>query len=286
MYRLILLLVTLVWSLQAPALEVRDGSGRTIELAQPAARIVALAPDLVENLYAIGAGETLVGRIAHADYPAAARRAALVGDYQSFDAETILALRPDLVLAWQEGNPPERLRQLEALGLVVVRLSSLSIEAIPANLRLLGRLTGRDAEARRQAETFTHRLQQLAPAPGADRPLLFYQLWPEPLLTVSDGTLIGQAIRFCGADNPFGARPELAPQLSVEAVIAAAPDLIVGTDEAGEQWRARWLHWPGIPAVAQQRLVTLPADLLHRATPRFLDGLAALCDAVQAARAE
>jgi len=277
----ILLSVLLMFSVQASAEAIRliDGSGHRIELEQPARHVVALAPDIVENLYAVGAGERIVGRVSYADYPEQARAIPLVGDYLRFNIETILSLRPDLVLAWFEGNPEAQLRRLESFGLTVVRLSSSRIEQIPHNLRLLGQLTGREAEAESAAERFETRLAGLTPAAGST-PTLFYQLWDNPLLTVSDDALIGQAIAFCGARNPFGTRPESAPQVSVEAVIAAAPDLIVSTDEVGDGWRARWLNWPMLPAVRSGALYTLDADRIHRATPRFLDGLQALCAAV------
>ncbi|MBV1787280.1 cobalamin-binding protein [Marinobacterium sp. D7] len=285
MYRLVLLYWLLLSSSLsfAASIILVDGGDRRIELDQPAHRIVTLAPDLVENLYAIGAGERIVGRVSYSDFPHQAQAIPLVGDYQRFNAEVILSLQPDLILAWLEGNPEAELRRLEGFGLKVVRLSTKRIEQIPVNLRLLGRLTGMEVEAKQAAERFEVRLRGLRPEP-ARAPVLFYQLWDNPLLTVSGDALIGQAIEFCGAYNPFGGRPEAAPQVSIEAVISAAPELIVSTDEVGDGWQDRWLNWQTIPAVGRGALYTLNADQIHRATPRFLDGLEALCDAVATAR--
>ncbi|GGB83460.1 cobalamin-binding protein [Marinobacterium zhoushanense] len=285
MFRVMLfLLLALSSSLTAfGAISLVDASGRPIVLDQPARRIVALAPDIVENLYAVGAGERIVGRVSYSDYPSQAESIPLVGDYQRFNAEVILSLQPDLILAWLEGNPEAELRRLESFGFKVARLSTKRIEQIPDNLRLLGRLTGMVPEAERVADRFEARLRGLKPE-SKGVPTLFYQLWDNPLLTVSDDALIGQAIKFCGAHNPFGGRPEAAPQVSVEAVISAAPDLIVSTDEVGVAWQTRWLNWQMIPAVRRNALYTLSADHIHRATPRFLDGLDALCGAVASAR--
>ncbi|TCK07327.1 cobalamin-binding protein [Marinobacterium mangrovicola] len=277
----VFLLFLLPGLLQAEVLT--DASGKALDLEQPVKRIVVLAPNIAENLYAIGAGERIVGRVAHTDYPPEVIEQPQVGDYQQFNVEAILALQPDLVLAWQQGNPEQRLRRLEAMGLRVFRLSSGTLDEIPYNLELLGRLTGREPEAGRAARNFRERLAELEP--NLDRrPRVFYQLWNDPLLSVSRGTLIGEAIEFCGAENVFAERPETIPQLNLEAVIAARPDLIIATDELEQSWRERWLPWQQIPAVAKGRLVTLDADLMHRAAPRFLDGVAALCRAVSEVR--
>ncbi|WP_432697974.1 cobalamin-binding protein [Marinobacterium sp. YM272] len=281
------LILLLLW-LPAACLHARelvDARGQPLLLEKPAQRIVVLAPNLAEDLDAIGALDRVVGRVAHTDYPAQVAKLPLVGDYQQFNVEAILSLNPDLVLAWQEGNPEAQLRKLEAMGLEVFRLSSQHIRDIPDNLIQLGRLTGQEAQAEQAAAAFHRRLAELEPAEGP-RPRLFYLLWDDPLLSVSNSTLIGEAIAFCGADNLFAERPEAIPQLNMEAVIAAQPDLIVSTNEVGDNWRERWLSWKQIPAVARQQLVSLEADYLHRATPRFLSGLDELCKAVSAARAQ
>lgn len=282
------LLILLSILLQAGSLQARefiDARGQAVQLEKPAQRIVVLAPNLAENLAAIGGVERLVGRVAHTDYPPEVSALPLVGDYQQFNLEAILSLKPDLVLAWQEGNPEAQLQTLEAMGLRVFRLSSRSITDISDNLLQLGRLTGLETGAARAADAFSARLERLKP-PAGPRPRLFYLLWNDPLLSVSRVTLIGEAIEFCGATNPFAERPEAIPQLSVEAVIAAKPDLIVSTNEVSDDWRQRWHSWQQIPAVARQQMYTLEADHLHRATPRFLAGLEELCSAVQAARGE
>lgn len=279
---ILLLLLPGVLQQQAQAREFSDATGKMFELEQPVRRIVVLAPNIAENLYAIGAGELIVGRVAHTDYPPEVAELPQVGDYQQFNVEAILALQPDLVLAWQQGNPEARLRRLESMGLRVFRLSSGTLDEIPHNLELLGQLTGMKAEATQAARTFRERLARLKPTAGT-RPRLFYQLWDDPLLSVSSGTLIGEGIEFCGADNVFAGRPESIPQLNLEAVIAARPDLIVGTDELDPRWQERWQPWQQIPAVAKEQLVTLEADQLHRATPRFLDGLTELCAVVRKA---
>ncbi|MBT00296.1 MAG: cobalamin-binding protein [Oceanospirillaceae bacterium] len=241
-------------------------------------RIVALSPELVENLYAVGAGEQIVGRVAHSDFPESARKLPVVGDFQQLNIEAILALQPDLILAWNEGNPPADLRRLQDLGLNVVALGTPNLEALPETLAQLGRLTGHRARAERLASRLQSRLDGMAVSPSSpSRPVVFYQLWDEPLLSVSGKTLIGQALSFCGGNNPLASRPEPIPQVSVEAVLTMAPDLIISTDEVASEWRDRWQSWNRIPAVANQRLFTVKADLLHRATPRFLDGLEQLC---------
>lgn len=284
MFRAPILLLLITLGAAGSSADQRSGTGSDLEQISPARRIVALAPDIVENLFALGAGDLLVGRVASSNYPREALSIPLVGDYQRLNVEAILARKPDLVFAWLEGNPPDQLRRLERFGLNVIRLSTTRIDDIPHNLRLMGQLTGMEAEAERQATLFEKRLRVLKPVSGGHTPTLFYQLWSNPLMTVNDNTLIGQAISFCGAYNPFGGQREPAPQVGVESVIAAQPELIVATDEEGEGWQKRWLEWPLVPAVDKGAFYTLKADHLHRATPRFLEGLEGLCSAVSRAR--
>lgn len=269
-------------------ISLRDDAGREVRLAVPARRIVSLAPHLAELAHAAGAGPALVGVSAHSDYPAAVRNLPRVGSGQGLDIERILALRPELVLAWHSGNPPLALQRLEALGLVVYRSEPADLAAIATGLEQIGRLAGTEVEARLAAEDFRAGLAALQERYAKRRPVrLFYQLWHQPLMTVGGRHWLNDALRLCGAVNVFDDQPEQVLTLDLEAVLARDPELLVVAG-AGEEPGAGldlWQAWPSLGAVARGQVHWLPADRLHRPTPRILEGLEILCRQVDTARA-
>jgi iron complex transport system substrate-binding protein len=267
---------------------VRDDAGDELRLPAPARRIVSLAPHITEDLFAAGAGERVVGTVQFSDYPPAAQRITRVGGYERFDMEAILALHPDLVIAWRSGNPPAQVERLRAVGLPVFVVEPDRIEDVARDLERFGVLAGTEATARAAAAAFRARLAQLA-GRYADRPKVrtFYQVWNRPILTVGGRQIISDAIRICGGDNVFGRLDAMAPAVSEEAVIAANPEAIVasGMDEARPDWVDYWRRWPQLTAVARGNLFFVPPDLIQRHTPRLLDGTERLCQALETARA-
>jgi iron complex transport system substrate-binding protein len=268
-------------------LSVVDSSGRNVTLQQPAQRIVSLAPHVTELLFAAGAGERVVGVVSYSDWPPAAREIEQVGSYSALDMERILALRPDLVVAWESGNNPAQLERLERLGLTVLRHAPRLPEDIARVLEQLGLLAGTDAVAQPAAQDFRARLQGLRERNAQAAPLtVFYQVWHQPLMTVNGAHLISAAIELCGGRNVFAALPALAPQISIEAVLAADPQVIVasGMAEQRPDWLDDWKRWPQLTAVQHDNLYFVPPDLLQRAGPRFIDGAERLCAALEQAR--
>lgn len=265
---------------------VQDDTGRELRLAAPARRIVSLAPHLAELVFAAGAGAALVGVSAHSDYPDEVRELPRVGGGQGLDLERILALHPDLVLAWHSGNPPRALQRLEELGLVLYRSEPAGLEEIATSLERIGQLAGTDEQAGMAALAYRERLTALREQYAGRPPLrLFYQIWHQPLMTLGGRHWLNDALRLCGAVNVFGERPEQVLTLEVEAVLARDPELLLvtGTEEAAlDLWRA----WPSLDAVARGRLYRLPAERLHRPTPRILDEVETLCRQIDAARRE
>lgn len=268
-------------------LSVIDSSGRRVMLERPAQRIVSLAPHLTELLFAAGAAARVVGVVSYSDWPPAAREIEQVGSYSALDMERILALQPDLIVAWESGNNPAQLERLEQLGLTVFRHAPRMPDDIPRMLEQLGRLAGSDAVAEAAAQDFRARLQRLRERNAQAAPLtVFYQVWHQPLMTVSGAHLISAAIELCGGRNVFAALPALAPQISVEAVLAADPQVIVasGMAEQRPDWLDDWKRWPQLAAVRYDNLYFVPPDLLQRAGPRFIDGAERLCAALEKAR--
>lgn len=264
--------------------EVRalDDAGSEVVLAAPARRIVSLAPHATELLFAAGAGGRVVGVVGGSDHPAQARRLPVVGDAHALDLERILALRPDLVVAWP-WTVPGQAAKLRAQGVAVFTSDPRTIDGIATSLERLGMLAGSAEVGAAAARSFRERLAQAAAGRRATPLRVFYEIWPQPLFTIGGGHLITQAIASCGGENVFAALEVPAPQVSEEAVIAARPQAIIaGTDDARRpDWLDAWRRWPGIPAVRDDRLRVVDANLLHRPGPRFADGVAQLCAALR-----
>jgi len=254
--------------------------------AQPAERIISLAPHITEQLYAIGAGDQLVGVTEQCDYPPQAQHKPRVAGYQSIDIERILALKPDLVIAWLSGNRSRDLEALQRFGIPIAYSDPHTLSDISTDLRHLGRLTGHEAQAERVARGVEQQLALLATR-YRQRPKVkvFYQLWSSPLMSVSADSWIGPMLALCGADNLFADTSAPYPQVSVEQVVAAAPEVILTASEAADSLD-RWRDWPRLPATAHQHLYLVDGDLLHRYTPRTTTGIAQMCRLIDRARAD
>ena len=272
---------------EAAAIAVRDDTGATVRLARPAQRIVTLAPHLAETVFAAGAGERIVGAVDYSTYPEAAARIPRVGGYSRFDLEAVAALRPDLIVAWESGNAPAHLQKLRRLGIPIYLSQPNRIEDIAREIERIGALAGTRQTADAAASAFRLRLADLRTR-HADRPVVrtFYEVWHQPLKTVSGPQIISSVIRLCGGENVFGALTAMAPDVTVEAVLAANPEAIVasGMGEARPEWLDDWQARPGLLVAQRRNLFFIPPDLIQRHTPRLLDGAERLCQHLEAAR--
>ncbi|MCL2635878.1 MAG: cobalamin-binding protein [Betaproteobacteria bacterium] len=268
-------------------LVVKDDSGREVRLPRPAQRIVTLAPHAAEILFAAGAGGKLVGAVDYSDYPPAAKKVPRVGAYSRFDLEAVAALKPDLVLAWESGNDMSQVEKLRALGLTVYVSQPNRMENIADQLERLGQLAATEAVANAAARHFRERLENLRAA-NADKPKVrvFYQIWTPPLLTIGGPQIISSAIALCGGVNVFGRLDRMAPTVSVEAVLEADPEAIITTDmsDTRPDWLSDWKQWTRMTAVKRDNLFHINPDILHRHTPRILDGAEQLCAVLDIAR--
>ncbi|MDR0378597.1 MAG: cobalamin-binding protein [Candidatus Accumulibacter sp.] len=276
--------------LSAPArsgIAVVDDTGATVRLERPARRIITLAPHLAETLFAAGAGDRLVGTVDYSDYPEAARNVSRIGSYSRLDLETVVALKPDLIIAWQTGNAPASIDKLRNFGFPIYVSQPDRLEDVAGEIERLGRLAGTPATADDAARQLNARLAGLRERYG-NRPVVrtFYQIWKQPLSTVGGKQIISSVIRLCGGENVFDDLETIAPVVSVEAVLAADPEAIVasGMDEARPEWLDDWKRWPTLTAVARGNLFFVPPELIQRHTPRLLDGAEQLCRYLETAR--
>ncbi|KMJ52361.1 ABC transporter substrate-binding protein [Vogesella sp. EB] len=271
------------WALPAAAqLSVTDGLGQTVTLPAPARRIVVLVPHAVETLYTIGAAAQIVAVVEYSDHPPAARQLPRVGSYSGISLEAILRLRPELVVAWRDGSHPRELARLRALGIPLYISAPQNVADIAREMRALGRLSGQQRGAAQQAARFEQQFASLRQRYASARPVAtFVQVGDTPLFSVSRLSFVDSLVRLCGGRNVFADAAVPAPQVSVEAVLARRPQLILAFEE---RQLAYWQRWPQLPAVALGNLSLLTEDSISRPGPRLADGARQLCRQIDAAR--
>ena len=278
------LLLFLVARCAAAAVAIDDEHGDRVRLERPAARIISFAPHITELLYAIGAGERIVGVVKHSDYPEEAKRIAQVGDNRAADLERIVALQPDLIVAWLHAGAMKQLGRLRSTGIPVYYSDPRTLEAIAREGERLGALAGTGAQASLWAQRFRERHRRLA-ALYAARPkvTVFYEVWSRPLQTLNREHFVSDLLSTCGATNVFAALPVVAPAVSVEAVLKENPRAIIGAVPDAEL-RAQWSKWRQMDAVRRGNIFSVDADLTHRAGPRAIDAAEILCAKIDQAR--
>ena len=274
-------------SSHAFAISVIDDSGKEVYIKTEATRIVALAPHIVEQLYAIGAGDRIVGTVNHSDYPEAAKHLPVIGGYNRFDLESILALKPDLIIGWVSGNSSEQIEQLKNMGITLFLDEPRKIGDIAKTMDRLGILTGQHSTTLKATEEFKTGFLKLHKQYRYKRRLrIFYQLWHQPLMTINGKQIINDILDQCGGENIFKNLSALTPVISREAVIAANPEVIITTgmhDERIES-QAEWKTWSSLQAVKNKNLYSINPDLIHRASPRLLSGARHICAFIEQAR--
>ncbi len=275
-------------TLSAWGVEVVDDAGHIVKLKMPAKRIISLAPYLTEILFAAGAGSMLVGTVNYSDYPKQALQIPRVGNYNSFDIERVLELKPDLVIAWESGNPTVHVERLRNLGLTIYMGEPRVFEDVPRNLERLGKLAGTERTAQQAAAAFRQRYTRLQQR-YSSRPTVsvFYEIWNQPLMTVNGEHLISRMIQLCGGRNVFAGLTPLAPVIDLEAVLKADPEAIMasGMNEKSPEWLEHWRQYPSLRAIRGNNLFFIHPDLMQRNGPRILEGAEQVCQYLEQARA-
>lgn len=243
----------------------------------PAQRIVSLAPNITELLYTAGAGDRLVATVEFSDYPAAAKRLPRIGDAFRIDYERVVALKPDLIVAWQDGTPQTVIDELTRLQLPVRALRVAGLDAVAQALRELGTWAGTEATAARAADRYLARLESFRAAHQSLAPLsVFFEISQTPLYTVNDRHPISEVLRLCGGTNAFADLGQLAPAVGVESVLARNPDVILVADDEPEAL-PYWKRWRQLTAVREHNLYAVSSDRISRATVRILEGAEQVC---------
>lgn len=281
-----ILLLAIPTPLMADSVELVDDSGQQLVFTTPPRRIVTLAPHLAEQVFDVGAGDRLVGTVEWSNKPDAARNVPRIGDSFRIDAERIVALQPDVILAWGGGTPAGTIERLRALQLPVAVLTPENLASIPRHLRWLGKLTGKIARAEKKATTFEAELDRLERQYANSETLdVFYQISAEPLFTVGAGHTISELVAVCGGKNIFLDLDSRAHSVSREAVLGRNPQAIVaGRYEGSDDELAGWLRWKDLAATRAGNLLSIDAETVARPTAGIIEGGRALCEALDVAR--
>lgn len=266
---------------QEPDLQVTDNLGYRVTLQQPAQRIVSLAPHITELLFSAGAGGAVVAAVSYSDYPEQAKALPQVGSYDRIDLEALLALKPDLIVAWPSGNPDATLDFLSRHSIPVFLSEPRSFAQIADTIRQLGRLAGTENDAEASASHFERRIDQLTQRYRHAKPArTFYQVWEDPLMTVSADHIISKVMALCGGKHLFPSLNGMAANIGLESVLASNPEVIF-LPQTNSQWRQQWQRWPQLQAVRDERVFTVDPDHLSRPTARIADGAEEVCSYLQ-----
>jgi len=268
------------------AYTVSDDLSREVTVRDPPLRIVSLTPGATEMLFAAGAGGQVIATVEYSDEPPAARRLMRIGDVAAVDMERLVALRPDVVVAWPAGGNPAQREKIARLNIPLYQQQVVRLADLPGSVRRLGALAGTGALAERAAHDIETRLAALTGTYGTGgagkAPTVLLQVWNRPVYTVGGQHLMSDALALCGARNVFADLPEAGPLVDTEAVIGRDPDIIIAAAPPGEgaAWLADWKRFATLAAVRSGRLVVFEDQALSRLGPSVIDATEGLCRAI------
>lgn len=275
---LVLSTLFLGWVTPACAEMVIDQTGRNVQAPDDPKRVVALAPNITEIVFALKQEDRLIGVTRYSDFPPAAKKLPKVGTYVHLDLEKIVALKPDLCIAIKDGNPKTVVQQMATLGIPVYAVNPMSLNTVIATVDEMGRLLNAGPQAKTLIHNMRSRINRVTTLieNTSHRPGVFFQIGISPIVSVGTSTFIHELIDLAGGTNlAAGSVPY--PRFSREQVIALSPEIIIITSMSRaavfEQVKADWNKWPHLPAVKNQRIFLEDSNLFDRPTPRLVDGL-------------
>jgi iron complex transport system substrate-binding protein len=266
------------------ALSYRDMTGREVSVPSPATRIVSLVPSVTELIYALGGESRLVGRTDFCDDPPAARDKPSVGGMVAPNLEVIAALRADLIIGTIDGGREETFTQLRRLGMPVYLVRANRVSEVMDLVARVGDLVGRPEAVGPLVRRMSGGIARVRRLVQPYRvPRVLYVLWPDPLIVPARHALVTELIEIAGGRSVTDVDGDAYPRLSLEAAVAASPEVIILASHGattGPVAREKWEHLASLPAIRHGRLHAVSGDLLHRYGPRMVDGLEQLARAI------
>ncbi len=265
-----------------------DDEGRSVTLPYSPQRIVSLSPGATAMIFAAGGGARLVGTVQFSIEPAAARDIMRIGDAHGYDLERILALHPDVIVAWSGGASAAQLAPLERAGLVIYRHHVVRLNDVAPSIERLGVLLGTPGVAHEAAASLSGRIDQLrSQYRNPQPPRVLIQVWDRPVYTVGGAQLISDAVEVCGFRNLFADLAAPAPAVALEAIASRNPEVILAlaADASSAQaWLQRWQALPALRAVRDGALLPFVDARLSRLGPEVVDATEDLCRVLAAGR--
>jgi iron complex transport system substrate-binding protein len=261
-----------------------DDAGDSLRLAQPARRIVSLNPVITELVFALGAGERLVGRTSECDYPPAAARVASVGGWLPPNVEAVAARSPDLVILYQGPTVATAAQGLRALGIPVLALRTDHLADLPRLARLLGPALAASRRADSLVSAFEATLDTLrrAAAP-VSAPSVVLVAWDQPLVVLGAGSYVSELVELAGGRNVYRDLPLSSVPTSLESIISRAPAVVVTVGRINSDF-ARRPEWQVLPSVREHRILSITESALTRPSPRSLAAIPLLRRQLEAVR--
>lgn len=258
---------------------VTDDAGKKIFFKNPPQRIISLAPDITEILYALNVGDHIVGTVKHSDFPPDAKKIPWVGNAFTINVEAIIKLKPDLIIIWGRTYLP----LLKKLPFPIYVNDPHNLEDIVYSISRLACLMPPQKIKTNLPALFKETLHSIKKTYATKKPVtVFFALWPEPLITISKKSWINDVIELCGGENIFKALSPIAPIVNVEAVLLQDPEVIIISSQ-NAAWK-KWEKWHTMRAVKNHHLYTIHPDNIERAGPRLLRGAISICNMLDQAR--
>jgi iron complex transport system substrate-binding protein len=259
-------------------------TGREVTLAAPAVRVVSLVPSVTELIYALGGQERLVGRTDFCDEPPQALEKPSVGGMVAPSLESIVALKADLVIGTPDGSREETFSQLQRLGFPTYLVRVNQVSEVMDLVARVGELTGRQEAVAPLVARLTGEIARVrALVHPYPTPRVLYVLWPDPLIVPARHALVTELIGIAGGRSVTDVEGDAYPRYSLEAAVAAAPEVIILASHgsrSGPVVREKWERLASLPAIRNGRLYSVSGDLLHRYGPRMIEGLYQLARAI------
>lgn len=258
---------------QSGPIRVEDDSGRVLVLEANPRRIVSLVPVATEILFSLGEGARLVGRSRFDDYPPEARDIPDVGDAIRPSVETVLLRDPDLVILIGGSDNADAVREMERLDIPYLVVLFNTLEDLRLNIIRLGRLVGREDRARGLWDEIERDMEAVrSTVAGKPAPAVYYDVGYPPAFTIGAGSYLDALLSTAGGRNVFGDLAAPSPQVSLEAIIARDPDVIIypvsGSGPTHSAGPAERPGWENLRAVERGAVLEVPSDLMHRLGPR------------------
>ncbi|MBG0765538.1 MAG: cobalamin-binding protein [Tissierellales bacterium] len=260
---------------------ITDGYGREIELEKPAEKIISLAPSMTETIFALGAGDRLVGVTTYCNYPEEAKEIDQVGDFEGPNLESVIEKNPDVVVALAMGDDEKS--KLEDAGITVFLQDPQNLDEVFDNIKKIGTILGLQEEAESLTSNMNAKKDSIIETvSNYDSKKVFYEVWSEPLMTAGPGSILDEMINLSNGENIAYDAESLYPEYSLELLIERNPEVYLTADDGFktvEDIKNRE-GYENITAIKENNIYMLHPDIVSRTGPRIIEGLEMIAQAI------